>query len=226
MAATHSKLWHLERINLFKELSSEELEEIDENTIMKSADKNKYIYFPAEPSTIIFFLKSGRVKIGTYSDDGKEVIKAILNPGEFFGELGIAGESTRNDFAIAMDDDTRFCAMNVADIKEMMSKNATLSLAITANIGERLRKVERRLEALIFKDAQTRIVDFIKEMAADYGTNVGDEVMVKHNLTHQDIASLTATSRQTVTSVLNALKDDNKIHLERNKLLIRNIRAL
>jgi CRP/FNR family cyclic AMP-dependent transcriptional regulator len=89
-----------------------------------------------------------------------------------------------------------------------------------------LRKVERRLEALIFKDARTRIVDFIKEMAADYGTQVGEEVMVKHNLTHQDIASLTATSRQTVTSVLNGLKDDNKIHLERNRLLVRNMSAL
>jgi CRP/FNR family cyclic AMP-dependent transcriptional regulator len=226
MAATQSKLWHLERINLFKELSSDELDEIDERTTMRSAAKNNYIYFPEEPSTVIFFLKSGRVKIGSFSEGGKEVIKAILNPGEFFGELGIAGESQRNDFAIAMDDDTRFCAMNVDDVKEMMSKNASLSLAITATIGKRLRKVERRLEALIFKDARTRIVDFIKEMAADYGTQVGEEVMVKHNLTHQDIASLTATSRQTVTSVLNGLKDDNKIHLERNRLLVRNMSAL
>lgn len=193
---------------------------------MKTAGKNEYIYFPEEPSSVIFFLKQGRVKIGSYSDDGKEVIKAILNPGEFFGELGLAGESKRTDFAMAMDNDVRFCAMNVPDIKDMMANNASLSLAITTTIGERLRKVERRLESLIFKDAQTRIIEFIIELANDYGKAVGDEILVKHNLTHQDIASLTATSRQTVTSVLNMLKDDNKIHLERNRLLIRDLNAL
>lgn len=226
MSGTQSKLWYLERINLLKNLSEEEMMDVDQHTIMKTAKKNSYIYFPEEPSSVIFFLKQGRVKIGTFSEDGKEVIKAILQAGEFFGELGIAGEERRNDFAIAMDDDVRFCAMNVDDVKSMMSKNPDLSLDITITIGERLRKVERRLESLIFKDAHTRIVDFIREMAEDYGTLVGDEILVKHNLTHQDIANLTATSRQTVTSVLNQLKDEDKIHLERNKLLVRDLSRL
>lgn len=226
MAALETKLWHLEQINLLRELSEDELREFDERTTMREVDKNSYIYFPEEPSKVIFFLKAGRVKIGSYSDDGKEIIKAILHPGEFFGEMAIAGEEKRRDFAIAMDDETRFCAMNVEDIQEMMAKNPKLGLEITKTIGERLRTLERRLESMIFKDAQTRIIDFIRDMARTYGRPVGTELLLKHNLTHQDIASLTATSRQTVTSVLNDLRKQDKIYMERNKLLVRDIDTL
>ena len=87
-------------------------------------------------------------------------------------------------------------------------------------------KTERRLESLIFKDARTRIVDFIVDMGNEKGKAIGKEILVKHNLTHMDIANLTATSRQTVTTVLNELKEKDYIHLERNKFLIRDINAL
>lgn len=226
MTAQHSKLWHLEQINLFKNLSGEELEELDKLTVMKSADKNQFIYFPKEPSKILFFLKQGRIKIGSYSADGKEIIKAILYPGEVFGEMGIVGEESRRDFAVAMDADTRMCTLSVEEFKSMMNSNPELSLEVTKTIGEKLRNIERRLESLIFKDARERIIDFMKEMAEKYGKKIGVETLVKHDLTHQDIANLTATSRQTVTTVLNDLKDKNLIYMERKRFLIRSLEEL
>ena len=226
MTAQQSKLWHLEQINLLKNLSDEELNELDRLTILKTAEKNQFIYFPKEPSKIMFFLKQGRIKIGTYSDDGKEIIKAILYPGEVFGEMGIVGETNRKDFAVALDSDTRMCTINVEEFKEIMSGNPNLSLDITKTIGEKLRNIERRLESLIFKDARERIIDFMKEMAEKYGKKIGFEVLVKHDLTHQDIANLTATSRQTVTTVLNDLKDKDLIYMERKRFLIRDIEKL
>ncbi|MBL4706850.1 MAG: Crp/Fnr family transcriptional regulator [Flavobacteriales bacterium] len=226
MTAQHSKLWHLEQINLFKNLSEEELEELDKLAVMKSADKNQFIYFPKEPSKILFFLKQGRIKIGSYSADGKEIIKAILYPGEVFGEMGIVGEESRKDFAVAMDADTRMCTLNVEEFKEMMNSNPELSLELTKTIGEKLRNIERRLESLIFKDARERIIDFMKEMAEKYGKKIGVETLVKHDLTHQDIANLTATSRQTVTTVLNDLKDKDLIYMERKRFLIRSLEGL
>ncbi len=226
MSSLHSKLWHLERINLFKNLSDEELSHLDQLTNMKSAEKNQFVYFPQEPSKVVFFLKKGRIKIGSYSSEGKEIIKAILYPGEVFGEMGIVGESKRKDFAIAMDDDTRMCTINVEEFKDIMNDNPQLSLEVTKTIGEKLRKIERRLESLIFKDARERIIDFMKETSSNYGISIGDEILVKHNLTHQDIANLTATSRQTVTTVLNDLKDKDLIYMERNRFLIRDIEKL
>lgn len=226
MGNNQSKLWHLERINLLKNLSEEELNELDRRTFVKVAEKNQYIYFPEEPSKIVFFLKEGRVKIGTYSEDGKEIIKAILYPGEVFGEMGVLGEDKRRDFAVAMDDETRMCTISVGEFKEILKGNPSLSLEVGRSIGEKMRKVERRLESLIFKDARQRIVQFMKEMAEQYGKAIGEEVFVKHNLTHQDIANLTATSRQTVTTVLNELKEEGQIYMERKRFLIRNLDEL
>lgn len=226
MSLNQSKLWHLEKINLLKNLSEEELAEVDKKTIVKLAEKNQYIYFPDEPSKIVFFLKAGRVKIGTYSDDGKEIIKAILYPGEIFGEMGALGEDKRRDFAIAMDDDTRMCTISVDEFQDMLKGNPSLSLEMGRNIGEKMRNIERRLESLIFKDARQRIIDFMIQMAEQYGRTVGEEILVKHNLTHQDIANLTATSRQTVTTVLNELKEENQIYMERKRFLIRDIKNL
>lgn len=226
MAATESKLWYLEKINLFKNLSPEEMSEIDERAVMKSAEKNQFIYFPEEPSKVIYFLKRGRVKIGSYSEDGKEILKTVLYPGEVFGEMGMLGESKRRDFAIAMDKDTRLCTLSIEEMKQIMSGNSELSLAVTKMIGEKLRKVELKLESVVFKDARTRVIDLIREMGESYGVKVGDETLIKHNLTHQDIANLTATSRQTVTTILNELKELDLIYMERNRFLVRDLNAL
>ena len=224
--ATETKLWHLENFNLFKTLSA--LEKITMSTKVKHdyLKKNEYIYFPEDPSSSIYFLKGGRVKIGTYSDSGKEIIKAILTPGEVFGELSLAGEEKRNDFAIALDNKITVCSLSLEEMEAMIAKNPLIGLKITKLIGFRLQKIERRLESLVFKDARSRIIDFIIDLGNEKGKTIGKEILVKHNLTHAEIANLTATSRQTVTTVLNELKEQNQIHLERNQFLIRDINNL
>jgi CRP-like cAMP-binding protein len=224
--SAETRLWHLENFNLLESLSSDEKMKMAEMIRDKSIKKGEYIYFPEEASKNIYFLKEGRVKIGSYSDDGKEIIKAILQPGEIFGELSLVGEEKRTDFAQAMDNKVVICSMQMQDMEMMMQKNASLNFKVTKLIGFRLRKVERRLESLIFKDARTRIIEFIKDMAQEQGKKIGSEILVKHFLTHQDIANLTATSRQTVTTVLNDLKEKDLIYMERNKFLIRDIDKL
>lgn len=221
--STETNLWHLENFNLLKALSMMEKMKMAKKIKDSKMKKNEYIYFPEDPSSSIFFLKKGRVKIGTYSDNGKEIIKAILGPGEIFGELSLVGEGKRKDFAMTLDNDVVLCAMGMKDMEEMMENNSMLGMSVTKLIGFRLQKIERRLESLIFKDARTRIIDFIVDLGREKGKSIGKEILVKHNLTHLDMANLTATSRQTVTTVLNELKEQNLIHLERNKFLIRDI---
>ena len=125
-----------------------------------------------------------------------------------------------------MDAETRMCTLNLDQFKKMMEDNAQLSLDVTKTIGEKLRNIERRLESLIFKDARERIIDFMKEMVGKYGKKIGVKVLVKHDLTHQDIANLTATSGQTITTVLNDLKEKDLIYKERKRFLIREIEKL
>ncbi len=215
------KLWWLEKIHLFEGLSEREILKIEQRSTLKTKAKGRYIYLPNEPSKVVFILKSGRVKIGTYSNDGREIIKEIMYPGDMFGEMGLVGQLTRDDFATAMDDDVWVCAICVDEILSMMRSNSDLSLKIATMIGSRFAKIERKFESLIFKDARTRIVDLIQEMAIDRGRVLaGGEILLEHALTHQDIANLTATSRQTVTTVLNELKDGSVINFDRKAILI------
>ena len=86
--------------------------------------------------------------------------------------------------------------------------------------------MEKRLEALVFKDSRTRIIEFIYDLASEKGQRVGYEVVVRKFMTHQEIANLTATSRQTVTTILNELRNRNILTFNRKRLLIRDMDVL
>ena len=224
--SNNRNLWYFEDTDLFEVLCPKKGPTIEEEHIPGVYKKDDFIYFKDQSSEKIYMVSSGRVKIGTYAPDGKEIVKAILTRGEVFGELALAGESVRQDFAQAMDHDTHVCDMTIEDLQGLMAEDKELSLKIMRIIGFRLRKVERKIESLVFKDARTRIVEFLKEMAEEKGQKVGFETMIKNHLTHKDIASLTGTSRQTVTTVMNELREDNLINFDRRRILIRDLDKL
>lgn len=221
-----TSLWFFEDVDLFEILCPTKTSGMEEKYNPNVFGKDDFIYFPDEESLNIYMIADGRVKIGTYLEDGKELVKAILTTGEIFGELALAGETRRSDFAQAMDNGTRVCPMTIHGLKNLMRDNQELSLKIFKILGLRLRKMERKIEALVFKDARTRIVEFLKEMAEEKGQKVGFEMMIKNHLTHKDIASLTGTSRQTVTTVLNELREGNIINFDRRRILIRDMEKL
>ena len=125
-----------------------------------------------------------------------------------------------------MDDNTSVCPLGIEDLKSLMYENRELSFKLLKLVGLRLIKLERKLELLVFKDARTRIVEFIKDIASWKGKKVGFETLIPTKLTHKDIASLTGTSRQTVTTVLNELKEKNLINFDRRRILIRDLESL
>lgn len=221
-----SKTTFLQQFPLFSVLSIEEIEQLAKLVEIKLKPKYSYIYLPDEASNNIFFLVKGTIKIGTHSSDGREVIKAILHPTAMFGELGLVGEERRQDFARAMNEEVKLCVLKVSDFKRLMQSNHKLCLKVITLIGSRLRRAESRLESLIFKDARTRIIEFLKDSAEKRGRRVGYEMLLKHSLTQQDIANLTGTSRQTVTSVLNELRKSDLIYFNRRSILIRDMAKL
>ena len=168
----------------------------------------------------------GIVKVGSVSDDGREVIKSILHPMAMFGELSLVGEKHRQDFAVAMNEEVHIFVLKTRDFQRLIAANQRLCVSLMNYIGKRLREVESKLEDLVFKDARARIIDFIKESANKRGRKVGFEMLFKHCLTQQDIANITGTSRQTVTSVLNDLKRSDLIYFNRRSILIRDIAKL
>lgn len=221
-----SDIWFFENVDLYNLLCPHKVKGMADQHEFHDYKKGSFIYFPEQPSQSIYMIAKGRIKIGSYTEDGKEVVKAILGPGEIFGEMALAGEEERKDFAQALDEDTTVCPMRVEDMQELMARNKPLNLKILKLVGFRLMKMERRIESLVFKDARTRVIDFLRDMAEEKGQKVGFEIMIPFHITHKDMASLTGTSRQTVTTVLNELKERNVINFDRRKILIRDVEQL
>ena len=217
--AEMTKFWYLENFNIFKNLDADSMEELNRITSMQNISKNQPIYFPKEPSNSIFFLKKGRVKLTRMSSDGKEMILGLVNKGEVFGEMAFLDEEERKDFATTLDE-CLICTINKDDFKQFVKSNPELNLRLTKLIGLKMRKYTERIEELVFKDAEQRVVSFLLSFANENGKQIGDEIFVKPFLKHQDIAELTACSRQTVNSVLTDLREKKIINFDRKKLII------
>ena len=148
-----------------------------------------------------------------------------MSKGEVFGELALVGVTKRKDFAYVVEDAT-LCIISVPQMKSLMREYSGLQVFIMKVMGDRILDIEQRLESLVFKDSRTRIIEFLLKQAQKRGQRVGYETLVKKMLTHQEISHFTATSRQTVTTVLNELRDKNILTFNRKRLLIRDLDKL
>ncbi len=218
--------WFFEEENFVNIFCPQRIVELDNQIEDREYQKGDNVYSIGEPSEYVYIIKQGRVKIGMYSEDGKEIVKTILTSGEVFGEMALTGEENHRDFAVVLDNDTVVCPMTLDDLQARMADNQELSLSIFKMMGKRMQKLERRIELLVSKDARTRVIEFLRDMAKEKGRKVGFETMIPNHLKHQDIASLTGTSRQTVTTILNELKEKNIINFDRRKILIRDLDLL
>jgi CRP/FNR family cyclic AMP-dependent transcriptional regulator len=219
-------LWYFEDTDLYKMFCPHNVKAAERKHVFEAFKKDDFIYFSDEKSSHIYLVQSGQVKIGLYTSAGKEVVKAILQKGEIFGEQALTGEDRRQHFAQVISADVSVCPLRLADMQDLMKQDKEFSFKIFRMLGLRLIKAERKIESLMNKDAKTRIVEYLVDLADERGQRVGQEVLVKHFFKHKDIASLTATSRQTVTTVLNELRENNVIHFDRKRLLIRDIEQL
>ena len=220
------QLWFVENIDLKNVFCPKKVDMgMVDNKDHLSFAANKYVYLPDEPARKIFLISSGRVKIGTYGTDGKEVTKAILSPGEVFGELALISDGSRRDFAYSLED-TTLCVLEKGDLQAMLRERNELQLFFMRLIGNRTLQLEQRLENLMFKTSRSRIVEFLHELAEGKGRRVGFEREVRNMLTHKEIADLTGTSRQTVNAVLNDLRRQNILTFDRKRMLVRDMEKL
>jgi CRP-like cAMP-binding protein len=220
------KIRFLGQFPMLASLHPDEQAQIAACALHRRIPKLQFIYMPDDPSDHIYFLLRGKVKTGAFSADGREVIKELVQPLAIFGDLALAGETVRVDFARVMHEEAEVLCLSIRDFQVLMQQNQQLLFACMAHLNARLRRAEDRLASLVMKDARERIIEFLVETAGKEGRRVGLETLVKHQLTQQDIANLTGTSRQTVTSVLNDLRKSNLIYFSRNSILIRNIEQL
>ncbi len=183
------------------------------------ADKNTYFYFDAAHHNKLYFIKEGFVRIGHVDDEGNEFVKDILQPGDVFGQVALERTGLDNEFAQAHRKNTILCAFNIEDFRQLLAKKPTLAVCYAQKIGRKMRRIENRLINLLQRDVRTRLLYFFWSLlsGADGSPN---QIEIPNYLTHEDIARLTGTSRQTVTTLINQLAEEGHLHIDRKSIII------
>lgn len=190
------------------------------------ADKDAYIYFDAQYLNKLYFVKEGYVKIGMVDDTGEELIKEILQPGDVFGQFMLERGNLNGEFAQAHKCETILCAFTIMDFERLLEIRPDLSIAFSRKIGQKLKKVENRLLSLLQKDVRTRLLYFFWTMLQNKNDIVSNTITIPNFLTHEDIARLSATSRQTVTTLINQFAEEGLLDVDRKSITIRDIKLL
>jgi CRP/FNR family transcriptional regulator, cyclic AMP receptor protein len=168
----------------------------------------------------VFLLIQGKVKLATLNEDSQELIKDILTAPDIFGDLSMDGKPPMDEYAEALTPNTILCAFNSADLKKLFHDNPSMAITYANMVNNKLRKMETRHSDLVFRDAKSRLIRFIKNWAITDGNRVGDKIVVTNYLTHTDIANVISTSRQSVNVLLNELRDSGLIFYNRKKIEI------
>ncbi len=215
-------IWFFENVNLFDILCPHKFAEFkDDGRHFRVYDRNENVYFNDDSADTIYLVASGRVKIVQYTETGEEVVKGVLERGEIFGEMALLGETRRSEVAQVVEEGTTLCPVNIEMMQDLMKDNQEFTLRIYKMIGVKMKKMERRIENLVFKDVRARLEDFINELADEKGEKgASNAIVVKHYFTHKNIANLIGTSRQTVTTLLNELREEGLLDFDRRSFTL------
>jgi CRP-like cAMP-binding protein len=212
-ATAKNKLGYLSDMELFQDLSSREMEELDRITTMSTVKKGRVFYRPEETGEVLFILKRGRVQLYRISPEGKKLVIASLGAGTLFGEMALLGQQMHNTFAEAAED-CLICVMSRTDLERLILSKPQIALRVLEITGKRLRDAEERLETMAFKGIPARLASLLLRISAER-----DSLEIT-GLTHQDLAETVGTYRETATQVLNDLKNQGLIDIGRKRITI------
>ena len=224
---SNEKFLLLRNYDLWCQLSDEEYEELNVAHHFIEAKKGEYIYFDSHHLNKLYFVKDGYIKIGYIDEEGNEIIKEIISEGEIFGQFALEKNNLNGEFARAYKGNVSLCAFSIEDFEKLLKKRPELAIKYSKQVGEKLRRAEFRLVNILNKDVRSRLLAFFYHLAILNGYDGKAETYTMINyLTHDDIAKLIGSSRQTVTTFINQLEEEGLLKLSRKKILIPNVRKM
>jgi CRP-like cAMP-binding protein len=219
------KHWFLKNCALFERLAPAELSRLESRARVRKYPGHCPVYLPADQADAVLLLASGRVKIGSLTTDGKESILAFIEPGEIFGELAIFGSGLREEIAQTIEPST-VVMFPRAVFWECMQRHTDISLGVTKLIGLRRQRIERRIKYLLFQSSRDRLIHLLLELADQYGQATPQGVFIRLKLSHQDLANIIGSTRETVTVLLGELQTERQLELGRQKIVLLDLRGL
>jgi CRP-like cAMP-binding protein len=194
----------LRKIPLFSEVSDDDLDSIASHLIERRYPKGSTIVEEGLPGDYMYVLKEGRVKVTRLSEDGREKILEMLGESSFFGEMALLDQGPRSATVKTLTP-VVLLALSRTDFLGLLRRSPDLSMTVIQELTRRLRDTDEQASSLSFLRVKDRTTGLLRRMAEDA---VDETHRATQNLTHQQIADMIGTSRETVTRVVKELKQD------------------
>jgi CRP-like cAMP-binding protein len=212
-------LWYLKKIPLLADLHHDVLQRLAERVQLTEVRRRRVVYLPGDPGQAVFFVNGGRVKISKVTRDGKELTLAYRGPGEVFGELVLIDGGPREEMAEAMEN-ALITEIERSEFERLIQREGMVGYRLTKIVAERRREVENKIETLIFKDVNAKLAELLLRLAVEYGVEDERGTLVALKITHQEMANLIGSTRETVSLTLSQFKRKGLIQTDGRKVIL------
>lgn len=212
------KVWYLRQTGLFDRLGEPELQRIAELSRMREFPRGALILGPDSDPDLIYLVKAGRVKISTFSPQGKEQILALLERGDVFGEL--APVEAPAPAHVEAFDHAVVCTLHRTLFEEILRHTPEVGVRVIRVLARRLRAAEQEIEDLALRSVPARLAALLLRLAEEYGEPESQGIRLSLRLTHQDLAHMVGSTRETVTALIGQFRDEGLITVDHRVLVI------
>ncbi|MFO7526815.1 MAG: Crp/Fnr family transcriptional regulator [Ignavibacteriaceae bacterium] len=209
----------LKQVPIFSDLNEESLTRVADSGVLQSFKKDSVILSEEEAGNALFVIASGKVKIVRSDSDDKEVILAILNESDFFGEMALLDGFNRSANVIAMQDSKLFIIQR-NEFLDLLRKFPDVSIALLQELSTRLRASSMKIKALSLKDAEGKVATVLLQLADDIGKIKQGVVEIEKLPFQHELANMAGTSRETISRTLHSFAKKGLVELDGSKLRI------
>lgn len=218
-------LWYLKKIPILAELGPEVLARLSERIQLREVRRREVVYLPGDPGNSMFIVNGGRIKISKVTRDGKALTLNYVGPSEVFGETCLIEGGPREEMAEAMEN-SMITELERNDVEKLLQNHAPLGFQLTRILAQRRRELENKLETLVFRDVTSKLAELLLSLAEEYGVEDSRGTMVALKITHQELANLIGSTRETVSLTLSQFKRKRLICTEGRKVIISDAESL
>lgn len=203
----------LARVPLFERLSGGELEKLESLTTRKRFPSGTAIFFQDDPSDSLYVVLSGSAKVFRTSEDGRDRIMTILQPGDAFGELAMIEGQPRSATVQALED-TDMLVLTRKDFERFASEHPEFLMKMLQAMCLRVRKINEDVLDLSFKDVPYRVLRLLAQLVARHGESRPDGWRIRMPLTVRELSSMVGSNTETVGRLLDRYESDGLVRRE------------
>ncbi len=209
----------LANVPIFSDLDKETLEKVLKSGMLQSYKKNSVVLSEEETGSALFVIVEGKLKVSRSSGDEKEVILAMLNESDFFGEMSLLDGDARSATVTAIEDSKLFVIQRT-EFLDLLMKYPEVSIALLTELTKRFRASSAKIKALSLKDAEGKVATVLLQLADDIGKIRQGIVEIDHLPYQQELANMAGTSRETISRTLHSFAKKGLIELDGSRLRI------